>query len=165
GNALAESLNDTAVTSVETGTFNWSASVLIRSGFDHRLAAVEAVVSTDAEFDSAADMRRWIRDLDPRYSSNAAWPMPESRQAWEAFASHSGRRRLQRWRRRTDDIHDVTWYGDVPVPKPWLRITDLSAHTVQIWSSGFDLLGEAAVELNVNRLGALRARRLTQSSG
>ena len=62
GNALAETLNGTAVTSIETGTFNWSASVLSsRSGFDHRLAAMEAVVSTDAEFESAADMRQWIR--------------------------------------------------------------------------------------------------------
>jgi len=165
GNALAETLNGTAVASIETGTFNRSASVLIRSGFDHRLAAVEAVVSTDAEFDSAADMRQWIRDLDPGYSYNAAWPTPESRPAWEAFASHVGRRRLQRWRRRTDDVHEVTWYGDVPVPGTWLRITDLDTNTVQIWSTGFDLLGEAAIELNTNRLGVLRARRLTEGPG
>ena len=165
GNALAETLNGTAVTSIETGTFNWSASVLIRSGFDHRLAAVEAVVSADAEFESAADMRQWIRDLDPWYSDNAAWPTPESRPAWEAFASHVGSRRLQRWRRRTDDVREVTWYGDEPASGTWLRITDLDANTVQIWSTGFDLLGEAAIELNANRLGILRARRLTAGPG
>lgn len=165
GNALAETLSGTAVTSIETGTFNWSASILIRSGFDHRLAAVEAVVSTGAEFDSAADMRQWIKDLDPWYAYNEAWPTPESRPAWEAFASHVGRRRLQRWRPRADDLHDVTWYGEVPVPGTWLRITDLDANTVQIWSTGFDLLGEAAIELNANRLGVLRARRLTEGPG
>jgi superfamily II DNA/RNA helicase len=165
GNALAEALNGSAVTSIETGTFNWSASVLIRSGFDHRLAAVEAVVSTDAGFDSAAEMRQWIRDLDPWYSNNSAWPSPESRPAWEAFASHVSRRRLQRWRRRTDDIYDVTWYGNAPAPETWLRVTDRDANTAQIWSTGFDLLGEAAIELNPNRAGVLRARRHAEGPG
>jgi hypothetical protein len=50
GNALAETLRGAAVTAIETGTFNWSASVLIRSRFDHRLAAVRAVVSTRPDF-------------------------------------------------------------------------------------------------------------------
>lgn len=165
GNALAETLGGTAVTAIETGTFNWSASVLIRSGFDHRLAAQKAVVSTGAEFDSAADMRQWIKDLDPWYAYNEAWPSPESRSAWERFASHARSPRLRQWRRSTEDIGDVTWYGDVPAPKTWLRITDLDADTVQIWSTGFDLLGEASVQLNPERLGILRAQRLAGSSG
>ena len=48
GNPVAETLSGTAVTAIETGTFNRSASVLIRSGFDHRVAAMMAVVSTGA---------------------------------------------------------------------------------------------------------------------
>ena len=65
GNARAETLTGSAVTVIETGTWNRAASMLIRSGFDHRLAAMRAVVSTGADFDSAADMRRWINGLDP----------------------------------------------------------------------------------------------------
>jgi len=165
GNALAETLTGTAVTAIETGTFNWSASVLIRSGFDHRLAAQQAVVSTGAEFASAADMRQWIRDLDPWYAHDEGWPSPESRPAWESFAAHARSPRLRQWRRSTKDLADVTWHGDAPAPKTWLRITDLDADTVQIWSTGFDLLGEAAVQLNPERLGILRAQRLDGSSG
>lgn len=48
GNELTDKLNGTAETSLETGAFDWSALVLVRSGFHHRLAAMEAVVSTDA---------------------------------------------------------------------------------------------------------------------
>ncbi|MDO5740196.1 MAG: DEAD/DEAH box helicase [Ornithinimicrobium sp.] len=165
GNVLAETLTGSAATAIETGTFNRSASVLIRSGFDHRLAAVGAVVSTGAEFDSTSDMRSWINDLDPWYADDAAWPSPESRPAWEIFASHARLPRHRQWRRSTENIDDVTWYGDVPAPKTWLRVTDVDADTVQIWSTGFDLLGEAAVQLNPERLGILRAQRHVDYSG
>jgi superfamily II DNA/RNA helicase len=165
GNVLAETLSGAAVTAIETGTFNRSASVLIRSGFDHRLAAIKAVVSTAAEFDSAAEMRQWINDLDPRYAFDAAWPSPESRPAWDLFVSHSRRPRLRQWRRRNEDLDDVTWYQDVPAAETWLRITDLGPDTVQIWSTGFDLLGEASVQLNLKRRGILRAQRLLGSPG
>lgn len=165
GNILAETLSGAAVTAIETGTFNWSASVLIRSGFDHRLAAQKAVVSTGAEFDSAVDMRQWIKDLDPWYAYDKAWPSPESRLAWERFVSHARSPRFRQWRRITEDIASVRWFGDVPAPKTWLRITDLDAVTVQIWSTGFDLLGEASIQLNRERLGILRAQRPDGSSG
>lgn len=165
GNVLAETLSGSAVTAIETGTFNRSASVLIRSGFDHRLAAVRAVVSTGAGFESAAEMRQWINDLDPRYAYDEAWPSRESRPAWQMFVSQAGRPHLGQWRRRNGDIDDVTWYRDVPAPNPWLRITDLGTDTVQIWSTGFDLLGEAAVQLNPERSGNPRAQRLSGSPG
>ena len=165
GNARAGALTGSAVTVIKTGTWNRAASMLIRSGFDHRLAAMRAVVSTGADFDSAADMRRWINDLDPWYANDAAWPSPESRPAWELFASHASLPSHRQWRRSTEDIDDVTWYGDVPDQRTWLRITDLDAETVQIWSTGFDLLGEAAARLNPERSGILRAQPLADSSG
>jgi hypothetical protein len=165
GNPLAELLNGTAVTAIETGTFNWSASVLIRSGFDHRLAAVNAVVSTGADFNSAADMRQWIDHLDPRYASNDTWPSRESRSAWEEFASHVGRPSFRQWTRTNKDIEDVRWHGDVPTPNTWLRITVRDANAVQIWTPGFDLLGEASVQINPERLGILRAKRMPDSKG
>lgn len=165
GNVLAETLSGTAVTAVETGTFNWSASMLIRSGFDHRLAAQKAVVSTGAAFDSAAEMRQWVNDLHPWFASDQSWPSPESRQAWEIFASHARRPRLRQWGRSTKDINDVRWHGVVPAPKTWLRVTGLDANTVQIWTTGFDLLGEASIKLNPERLGILRAQRISGSEG
>ncbi len=64
-NPNATTLTGTAVTAIETGTFSRAASILIRSGFDHRLAAISAVTGTGAAFDSASGMRQWISDLDP----------------------------------------------------------------------------------------------------
>ena len=84
-NPDADTLMGTAVTAIETGTFSRAASILIRSGFDHRLAAISAVMSTGAAFDSAAEMRQWISDLDPALAFSQDWPTPESRSAWETF--------------------------------------------------------------------------------
>lgn len=164
-NMLAELLSGAGVTAIETGTFNLSASVLIRSGFDHRLAAVNAVTSTGADFDSAAEMRQWIDDLDSRYASDTAWPSPESRSAWEKFASRVRRPNIRRWVRTTASLEKVRWNGDVPAQNAWLRVTVLNINTIQIWTPGFDLLGEASVQINPERLGILRAQRMSGSQG
>jgi hypothetical protein len=165
GNPDADALSGTAVTAIETGTFNRAASILIRSGFDHRLAAISAVTSTDATFDSATGMRHWIDDLDPAYALNEDWPTPESRSAWEAFANPSRTRRLRRWSRQTKDLQDITWYGAIPDPDTWLRVTDAGQAKIEIWSTGFDLLGEAAIRLDRDRQGVLRARRHRAGAG
>ena len=159
GNIEADVLSGTAVTAIETGTFGWSAAVLIRSGFDHRLAAIAAVESTGAAFDSASEMRRWIAGLDPFIALDENWPTPEPRSAWLAFAERSRRRRTRRWRRLELDVKDVRWLGEAPPKGSWLRVTDADDDTIQLWSPGFDLLGEAHVRLNRHREGVLRARR------
>ncbi|WP_280238319.1 DEAD/DEAH box helicase [Nocardia abscessus] len=160
-----DTLLGTAVTAIETGTFNQAASILIRSGFDHRLAAISAVTSTGATFDSTNGMRQWIDDLDPTHALSEKWPTPESRSAWEEFVNPSRTRRSRRWRRRIEDIQDVTWYGMVPDPNTWLRVTDAGPDKIEIWSTGFNLLGEAAIRLDRERQGVLRARRHRADTG
>lgn len=165
GSIRAEELSGTAVATIETGTFNSSASVLIRAGFNHRLAAVKAVVSTGVDFNSAAEMRQWINDLDPWYAHDKTWPSLESRPAWEMFVSYNRLPGLGQWRSRVVDVNDVTWHGEAPPPSTWFRITELTPDTVQIWSTGFDLLGHASIRLNPKRAGILRAQRLAGASG
>ena len=165
GSIPAEELNGSAVATIETGTFDSSASILIRAGFDHRLAAIKAVVSTGADFNSAKEMRQWINNLDPWYAQDKTWPSPESRSAWETFASYNRLPHLRQWMHSAVDVYDVTWHGEVPTPNTWLRITDLAPDTVQVWSTGFDLLGEASIRLNYKRLGILRAQSLGGASG
>ncbi|TWS20929.1 DEAD/DEAH box helicase [Tsukamurella asaccharolytica] len=165
GNLNAGLLMGMAVTAIETGTFNLSASVLVRSGFDHRRAAILAVTSTEATFESVADMRQWIRNLDASFSSDPAWPTVESRSAWEAFASRTRTQRSRRWRAQSKRVSDVTWYDAVPDAGAWLRVTGAGAGRVEIWSPGFDLLGEAFVRLNAERQGVLRAKRSRSGPG
>jgi hypothetical protein len=164
-NADADTLSGSAVAAIETGTFNRAVSILIRTGFDHRLAAISAVTSTGATFDSADGMRQWIDDLDPAYGLDPEWPTPESRSAWEVFVNPSRTRRARQWSQQTQDVQEVTWYGTPPEPDTWLRITDATPGKINIWSTGFDLLGEAAILLDQERQGILRARRHRAGTG
>jgi hypothetical protein len=82
GNDNADALLGTAVTPIETGTFNRAASILIRSGFDHRLAAISAATSTSATFDSTDGTRQWIDELDSTYALCEHWPTPERFRRW-----------------------------------------------------------------------------------
>lgn len=165
GDLTADLLMGMAVTAIETGTFNRSASVLIRMGFDHRLAAILAVTTTEATFESAADMRQWIRNLEPSVAFNPAWPTTESRSAWETFASRTRAQRSRRWGKQLKKLRDVTWYDAVPDAGTWLRVTNAGMGRIKIWSTGFDLLGEASIRLNAKRQGALRARRSRTGPG
>lgn len=70
-----------------------------------------------------------------------------------------------RWSRSTEDLQEVTWYGTVPEPGTWLRVTDTGPDKIELWSIGYDLLGEAAILLNRERQGVLRARRLRTGPG
>ncbi|WP_410663460.1 DEAD/DEAH box helicase [Amycolatopsis sp. lyj-84] len=166
-NIDTELLSGSAVAAIETGTCSQQASILIRSGFDHRLAAITAVTDSDATFDSAASMRQWIADLDPILALDQDWPTPESRSAWETFINRSRTRRSRRWRREDVDVdvQNVTWYGTTPEPGTWLRVMDAAPGKIRIWSTGFDALGEATVLLDQERLGTLRAHRHDAGSG
>lgn len=49
-NPIAEMLTGTATAAIETGTLNQQAAILIRSGFDHRSAAIKAVEAIESTF-------------------------------------------------------------------------------------------------------------------
>ena len=70
-----------------------------------------------------------------------------------------------RWKLRHVTIEDVTWYAEVPEPNAWLRATDAGAGKVELWSTGFELLGEASFDINSRRRGVLHARQLPETSG
>ncbi|WP_235871182.1 DEAD/DEAH box helicase [Rhodococcus spongiicola] len=165
GNATADALIRTAITAIETGTFSRPASILIRSGFDHRAAAIAAVTTTDANFESASGMWKWIRDLDPRLTQLPDWPTAESHSAWDKFTSRARRPSKTRWARYAKRVEDVIWYDIVPDPNAWLRVTDAGPGKIALWSTGFELLGEARVNINSQRQGVLHARRLLKVQG
>lgn len=164
-NATASDLQGTAIAAIETGTFNRAASILIRSGFDHRAAAIVAVEHTAAAFDSTSGMRTWIRELDPDISGSRDWPTAESHRAWVQFTVRGGHRRGRKWRRQTVQLDTVTWFDGSPPTGEWLRVTDAGPDQIDIWTPGFDLLGEAQAQFNPNREGVLHARRSISGPG
>lgn len=89
GNLRAFDLTGTVVTATETGTLSLPASIQIKSGFDHRSAALTAVTETIADFDTAWGMRLWIEDLPLDLRDSSEWPSVESRSAWLNFTNRA----------------------------------------------------------------------------
>lgn len=157
GNLAAEQIGGLATAALEAGTLNRSAAILLRSGFDHRSAAIKAITDTGSSFIDAAGMRAWVRDLDPALATDPAWPTPASHDAWVGFTHRLGQRRRRRWSQRTVVAEDVLW-GDTPVEaEKWLRVTRDSSEAVGIWSPGFDRLATVPLGISAHREGILHA--------
>lgn len=156
GNLAADVVTGTASAALEAGTLRVAAAILLRSGFDHRSAAIKVVADTDADFIDIAGMREWIKNLDPVLASDPTWPTESSRSAWVEFTRRLRVRRRRRWVQQVLDVEDVEWDDEVPSPGEWLRVSD-GPGTATLWSPGFDRLGTVAVNLNANREGILHA--------
>ncbi|MFC8796920.1 DEAD/DEAH box helicase [Promicromonospora sp. NPDC057138] len=165
GNLVAADLDGSATTAVETGTLMAPASILIRAGFDHRVAAIVAVQETAVEFDSVASMREWIAQLSPVLTSLPSWPTPGSHEAWLQFTRRTARTLRRRWRQQKVQLHNVVWTAAGPPVDSWLRVTDGSSGTVDLWSPSNDFLGTAGIALNPARVGILHARWLPDGPG
>lgn len=105
-----------AVVAMETGTLSISAATLIQAGFSSRLAAIHAVSSTSADFESMTGMMAWLAsDEIKALSMKQDWPTPESHQLWTDFIEgHSSVLAAETWT-ATSYTSLVTWH-DVPMP-------------------------------------------------
>lgn len=157
GNPYADLIDGSATAALEAGTLNRAAAVLLRSGFDHRSAAIKAATDTGAAFHDAAGMRVWVQSLDPAVIADSEWPTSASRGAWVEFTRRLGQRRQRRWGLHTLFINEVEWDDEVPEAGTWLRITYDGPGRAGIWSPGFDRLGTIQIALNEHREGVLHA--------
>jgi superfamily II DNA/RNA helicase len=105
-----------AVVALETGTLSIAAATLIQAGFGSRHAAIQAVTSADANFESMSGLMAWLSsDEIQALSARPDWPTPESHQLWAEFTSGpSGAFAAKAWSATTYSSL-VTWH-DVPMP-------------------------------------------------
>lgn len=166
GNLASELLLGTATAAIETGTLNVQASILMRSGFDQRAAAIRAVESIESEFESAAAMRQWVDSLPASLADDESWPTSGSRNAWTRFVRRIGQiEYASAWSRQILEVEDVQWNGHVPDEGEMLRVTDLDLGVLELWSPGFNYVGEAHAYINPDRRGAMHARVAADSNG
>lgn len=157
GNLAADLVTGTASAAIEAGTLSLPAAILLRSGFDHRSAAIKAVADTDADFIDTSEMREWIQNLDQFLAGDPTWPTKSSRGAWVEFTRRQQVRGRRRWSQHILAVEDVDWYGETPAPGEWLRVIEDDRSTATLWSPGFDRLGTVKVNLNRQREGVLHA--------
>lgn len=157
GNLAADLVTGSASAALEAGTLSLPAAILLRSGFDHRSAAIKAVADTDADFIDTSEMREWIQNLDQFLAGDPTWPTKSSRGAWVEFTRRQQVRGRRRWGQHILAVEDVDWYGERPAPGEWLRVIEDDRGTATLWSPGFDRLGTVKVALNKHREGVLHA--------
>lgn len=104
-----------AVAALETGTLVVAAAILIQAGFGSRLAAIHAVTSTGANFDSIRGLIAWLASDEVRnLSAKQDWPTSESHVLWTDFHGPGGVQSDQAWA-ATEYTSPITWHG-VPMP-------------------------------------------------
>jgi hypothetical protein len=147
-----------AVAAVETGTLNQSAALLMRAGFNSRLAAIEAVITTNATFLTVQRLRVWLKS--PAVLSKEVsplWPTAESRGMWDSFKTNLSATTLRAWS-ESKEIAAVSWDDGIgPAKGTPLRIDAEGDVGSIVFTPDFEPLGLLEKPVNGRRLGLLQA--------
>ncbi|CND01540.1 ski2-like helicase [Yersinia frederiksenii] len=146
-----------AVLSVETGTLNRSASILIQAGFNSRLAAIKAVTDTGATFHNGRELRQWLNsEIVAGLSVQADWPTAETKTIWTDFVQSFSPTENRTWEERRYWVN-VAWLGAPPQPGTPVQIYH-GVGQPRVLAADGKPLGSIPVALNPARSGLLRAQ-------
>lgn len=141
-----------AVGAVETGTLNVSAAMLMHAGFSSRLAAINAVSRTQADFTTMAELRAWLRENAVASGRNDPdWPTTTSHGLWLQFIESMAPERRRFWGATTHEF-DVEWDTVGPPVGTALRFVDAGDETL-VYAADFTRLGRLYKPLNTGRQG------------
>lgn len=149
-----------AVSTIETGTLNTSAAILIQAGFNSRLAAIRAAESTQATFTSSRELAQWLSsDAVTARALRGDWPTSETAELWESFVKKQSPAESQTWSRQ-QLIRDVIWSDGITRPGAHsvLRVRQLDSGETALFSPDFGLLGLLAQPLAAHITGIIWAR-------
>ena len=143
-----------AVAAVETGTLSVPAAVLVKASFASRLGAINAVVSTSADFDDARGLRAWLAsDTVLALSVMPTWPTENSHELWKEFTAPHGAGNVAPWT-TTGYTGPVQWNGGVPMPPGMpLRIVGSGPKAGLIYSSDYRELGSVRYPFSQKAVG------------
>lgn len=146
-----------AVASVETGTLNRSATILIQAGFNSRLAAIKVATDTGATFQTARELQHWLNsEALAAWRERPDWPTPETREMWMEFARSFIPQANRVWADRRYWA-GVQWL-DVPLPPGTpVQIHQLNGQLNVLAADG-SRVGTLLHALNPERSGLLLAQ-------
>lgn len=157
---LGLALNDhelgLAVSAIETGTINRSASILIQAGFSSRLSAIKATTDTVATFTTTHGLRAWLQSPElAGWSNRPDWPTPETRAMWLQFTQEYAPRDIRIWaeRRYRAQVH---WNEAPPPPGAPVVLHHSNGQPIVLSAEALPL-GRLNHRLNPERRGLVRA--------
>lgn len=151
-----------ASNATRTGTFNMSASILIRSGFDVRSAAIKAAVQTKANFINEDGLRIWLESKEVKLAqSNPDWPTRGSHDIWRKYYRDMSLHGNSIWRRKEYREH-VMWRQRRPDSEVPLQIYDGWGLPLVLSKTG-EFVGILSRATDPNRVGLTHVRSLYDS--
>jgi superfamily II DNA/RNA helicase len=153
GEADEDRFNGRAATAVETGTPQYSASLLIHCGLGSRVAAIKSVEELAGDFRDTRGMRQWIRsDLVARRTNDPQWPTPETAGVWREFVQSLERAVDAPWEETRFSVK-LEWDAAPLAPGTPVRIREgARVHTI-----AWDPVGVLSEHLEFNNDGVLNA--------
>jgi len=154
-----------AVAAVETGTLNRPAAILMQAGFTSRLAAINAVRQTNAQFESARELRQWLDSEEVvALSDRGDWPTPETADMWRTFRASFVPITTRVWSERRFTAR-VAWQNAAPpAAEPVKLINHPMTGEPLVLSGDASRLGRLLAPLNPRREGLVRASVLEDGS-
>ncbi|MDH4764310.1 DEAD/DEAH box helicase [Pseudomonas sp. CBMAI 2609] len=146
-----------AVPTVETGTLNRSAAILIQAGFNSRLAAIKAVIDTSAGFTTGQELRQWLTsDAVAARSASPEWPSRETKHLWTEFSQAFTPVMNRTWVNRRYWAN-VAWHGVAPPPGTPIQVVFGTGMPTALSSDGKPL-GVLQMPSRPGLAGVLRAQ-------
>lgn len=145
GTSLEDYELGVVVPSIENGTLNRSAAMLMQAGFSSRKAAIRAIESTNANFTNGTELKAWLKsDQIFNLAIVGDWPTPETSSLWWDFAGAFQPSSETIWSSLPMQI-PVTWHeGFATVPGAQMKLWGNENDLTQVLSSE----GENAGYLN-----------------
>ena len=147
-----QDMYEVASSATRTGTFNMSASILIRSGFDIRSAAINAVVQTGANFVNEEGLRIWLESKEVELGeSNSNWPTRESHDIWRRFYRDMSQNGNSIW--KSEEYREkVVWTRKRPDSNVPLQIYDREGSPLVLSKTG-EVVGILSRATDPSRVG------------
>jgi len=154
-----------AVPSLESGTLNISAAVLIQSGFSSRIAAITAVESTEATFVDGAGLKEWLASEQVNsLFSDGGWPTVETASLWLDFVNKISRPTNKVWKKQ-GFVGTPIWNDAVDISREtFLRLYVGKDGRNILLSRDYSPLGELSERFPANLSGLLISKINHQSS-
>lgn len=145
-----------AVTAVETGMMNRSASILVQAGLTSRLAAIKAATDTRAPFETGGELRSWLNsDAANAWSEMPDWPTSETKTMWTKLAQTSKKNDNRTWKERQYSV-SVAWSLVRPSPGTPVQVYQWRDQSLVLAADGLPL-GTLRTAVNRQRRGLIRA--------
>ena len=130
------------VPSLENGTLNRSVAMLMQAGFNSRIAAINAIETTNAIFSNGLELESWLNsEMVARLSLQDDWPTASTSKIWKSFRLGFKPPSNRIWQSfQIEKI--VNWqYGFMPIVNLPVKLENINNDNTIVVNSKGDMVG------------------------